>query len=458
MYCVIDIETTGGNHHTGKIIEVAIYKTDGYKIIDSYETLVNPEVKIDSFITGLTGINDSMVKDAPKFYEVAKDIVLFTEGCFFVAHNVGFDFGFIKEELSSLGFKYSREQLCTVDLTRALMPGHESYSLGKLSKDLGIEINGRHRASGDAFATVTIFHQLFKKYDVDTIHKFIKKPKAPYLPPNLTANLVEALPKQMGVYHFLNDKHEIIYIGKSINIKNRVKSHFKAKASSKRKMMLNQIHDISYYLIASELLALITEAIEIKQYKPTFNKLLRVKRYGYGLFVREELNYIRLEIKKITGRAKPFIKFENIKKANAFLERLTHKYRLCPSLNSIGINKPGKPCFAHQLNNCDGACVDKEDIGVYNNKVEKALKAYSLNEHNTMYVDLSNPQIYTYYVIQKGMLKGWLVSDIEYFNEPSQVIDQMIKSPRNQDVQLIVKSYIKSGRGSKMKRIDFKLK
>jgi DNA polymerase III subunit epsilon len=457
LYCVIDIETTGGNHHTGKIIEVAMYKTDGYKIIDSYETLVNPEVKIDSFITGLTGINDAMVKDAPKFFEVAKEIVLFTEGCFFVAHNVGFDFGFIKEELSNLGFTYKREQLCTVDLTRALLPGHDSYSLGKLSKDLGIEINGRHRAAGDAFATVTIFQQLFEKYDVDTIHKFIKKPKAPYLPPNLTESLVEALPKEMGVYHFLNDKHEIIYIGKSINIKNRVKSHFKAKASSKRKMMMKQIHDVSYYLIDSELLALITEAIEIKQYKPTFNKLLRVKRYGYGLFVREELGYIRLEIKKLTGRTKPFLKFENIKKANAFLERFTTKYRLCPTINGIGNSKEGTPCFAHQIDKCDGACVEKEAINTYNDKVVKALNTYSLPTNNVMFVDLHNPKVYTYYIVQKGLLKGWFVSDKAYFNEPEEVMRQMVKSPRNQDVQLVAKSFIKSGRGSKMRRIDFKI-
>jgi len=163
LFSIIDIETTGNRYQYGKITEIAIYQHNGQEITDSYSTLINPEMDIPFFITELTGINNSMVKDAPRFFEVAKKIVEFTQGRTFVAHNVSFDYKFVREEFARLGYDYKRNTMCTVQLSRKLLPGHRSYSLGKLCAELGIEINGRHRAAGDALATVKLFEILLKK-------------------------------------------------------------------------------------------------------------------------------------------------------------------------------------------------------------------------------------------------------------------------------------------------------
>lgn len=163
MFTIIDIETTGSVFKYGKITEIAIFQHNGQKITDSFSTLINPEIDIPQFITRLTGISNEMVKDAPKFYEVAKQIIELTEGRTFIAHNVNFDYSFIKEEYKRLGYIFNRKKLCTVQLSRKLLPGHSSYSLGKLCSDLGVIISDRHRAEGDALATVKLFEILLEK-------------------------------------------------------------------------------------------------------------------------------------------------------------------------------------------------------------------------------------------------------------------------------------------------------
>lgn len=164
MYAITDIETTGGSNKTGKITEIAIYIYNGEEIIDSFVTLINPECWIPPFITQMTGITNEMVANSPKFYEVAKKIVEITENRIFVAHNVSFDYNFIRKEFGELGFDFKRKKLCTVQLSRKYLPGHRSYSLGKICNELGIEINGRHRAAGDALATVKLFETIMKQY------------------------------------------------------------------------------------------------------------------------------------------------------------------------------------------------------------------------------------------------------------------------------------------------------
>lgn len=163
MYAVVDIETSGGRAQLDRITEIAIYIHDGEKIVDEFSTLINPETYIPSFITRLTGINNDMVATAPKFYEVAKKIVLITEGCLFVAHNAPFDYRFIQEEFKRLGYNYQRQTMCTVRMSRKIIPGMGSYSLGNLCQNLGITINNRHRAAGDALATTQLLEILINK-------------------------------------------------------------------------------------------------------------------------------------------------------------------------------------------------------------------------------------------------------------------------------------------------------
>jgi len=164
MYAVVDIETTGGNNKLGKITEVAIFIYDGEEIIDSFVSLVNPECEIPFFITNLTGISTEMVRNAPKFYEIARRIVEITDNRIFVAHNVSFDYNFIRKEFNDLGYDFRRNILCTVELSRKYLPGHQSYSLGKLCGDLDIKIEGRHRAAGDALATVKVLNLILERH------------------------------------------------------------------------------------------------------------------------------------------------------------------------------------------------------------------------------------------------------------------------------------------------------
>ena len=213
VYAVVDIETNGGSLRNAKITEIAIFLYDGTEVVDTYVTLINPETQIPPFITNLTGISNEMVEEAPKFYEVAKEIVKITEGAIFVAHSVSFDYNIIRSEFRRLGFDFAREKMCTVKLSRKMMPLQPSYSLGKLCDNLGIEINGRHRAGGDAEATVQLFKILLSLDDKKVTFGKIKRDKYSYDNPNVSTELIESLPDETGVYYFYNTDNELIYVG-----------------------------------------------------------------------------------------------------------------------------------------------------------------------------------------------------------------------------------------------------
>lgn len=164
MYAIVDIETTSGSPKSGKITEIAIFIYNGSEITDSFVSLINPECDIPYYITNITGINNQMVANAPKFYEIAKKVVEITANKIFVAHNVSFDYNFIRNEFKQLGYDFKRKTMCTVELSRKYIPGHRSYSLGNICGELGIEINGRHRAAGDALATVKLLELILMNY------------------------------------------------------------------------------------------------------------------------------------------------------------------------------------------------------------------------------------------------------------------------------------------------------
>ena len=302
MYAIIDIETTGGSPKHEKITEVAIFIHDGKDIIDEYVTLINPEKNIPYHITSLTGITNEMVAEAPRFYEVAKRIVEITEECVFVAHNASFDYSFIKEEFKQLGYEYKRDTLCTVKLSRKLIPGFKSYSLGNLCRDLQIKIDNRHRAAGDALATVKVFERLL---DVQNAGEFIRS-KSNRIPKNLhpalDPDIFRKLPEEAGVYYFINERQDIIYIGKSNNIRQRVLSHFNGMKGRRAGQMRDETAAIGYEVTGSELAALLLESNEIKKHKPVYNRAQRRSIYRYGVYFYKDLNgYLNFRVK--IGRA-----------------------------------------------------------------------------------------------------------------------------------------------------------
>ena len=213
--------------------EIAIYKFDGHTIIDQFISLVNPEREIQPFVVNLTGINSKMLRSAPKFYEVAKRIVEITEGCILVAHNAQFDYRILKTEFRRLGFDFERENLCTVELSKKLIPDLPSYSLGKLVRSLGIPVSDRHRAAGDATATVKLFKMLLEKDVEKTIIKAaVRLDPKHQMEPKLT-DIISKLPAVTGVYYIHTADGEIVYIGKSKNIKSRINQHFTGQNLSK---------------------------------------------------------------------------------------------------------------------------------------------------------------------------------------------------------------------------------
>lgn len=320
IYSVVDIETTGGRAHNHKITEIAIYKFDGENVLEKYSTLINPERNIPYRITQITGITDGMVADAPKFYEVAKAIVEMTKDTVFVAHDVFFDYNIIKREFAELGYSFKLPKLCTVRLARKFIKGHKSYSLGKICKDLNIEITARLRAEGDVAATVELFKRILEVQESD-IHSelVVEKSTQMALPAELNQSDIEVIPELSGIYYLKDNRGVILYIGKSLNIKKRIKSHFNISNKKEREVQLkSKVASIDHFLIPNEWVSLIIEACEIKIHRPYFNRKLNRINFKYGIKKSYEDNYLDLNT-TTTGLSdlNPALKFRSRKTALA---------------------------------------------------------------------------------------------------------------------------------------------
>ncbi len=380
-YAIVDIETTGGKAIRDKITEIAIVLYDGQQIIDTYQTLINPETYIPYGITQLTGITQEMVQDAPRFYEVAKDIVQWTEGAIFVAHNVRFDYGFLREEFLRLGYTFSRKQLCTVRLSRAAFPGLHSYSLGNLIQYFGIQTEARHRALADALATTELLEMILQQQTSATqIKEFINLGiKESRLPQNFSIEKIHALPEACGVYYFHDQAGNVVYVGKSINIRKRVADHF-ADPTEKARKLQQHVHDISYEITGSELVALLLESHEIKRLLPPVNRAQRMRQFPYAIYTWEdEGGYIRFDIVRVTAKTRKDIRivseYPKLGNAKGHLTAKVMEFELCHRLASLQNGKGA--CFHYHLKQCHGACASKEAPEDYNERARQALDALS---------------------------------------------------------------------------------
>lgn len=302
-YAIVDIETTGGNASGSRITEIAIIIHDGKNVIDRYETLVNPEQDIPLSIFGLTGINNEMVANAPIFDDISEKVLEMLTDRIFVAHNVNFDYSFVHHQLEQAGFKWSAKKLCTVRAARKIKPGLGSYSLGNLCNSLNIDLENRHRAGGDADATAILFSLLLEWDDAGEIEKMIKKTAQDQrLPPNLPPDDFNNLPEKPGVYYFYNQQKKVIYVGKAINLKKRVASHFSGNnINPQRQHFLRDIHGISFEICGTELMALLLECTEIKKLWPTYNRALKRFEAKFGIYQYEARNgYKYLAIGKVS--------------------------------------------------------------------------------------------------------------------------------------------------------------
>jgi DNA polymerase-3 subunit epsilon len=444
MYTIIDIETTGLSPKKEKITEIAIYVFDGNQIVDEFVSLVNPERPVPYFITRLTGITNEMLEKAPKFYEIAKKIVEITENRIFVAHNVDFDYNFIKEEFARLGFDFKRKKLCTVKLSKKIIPGHKSYSLGKLTANLGISINGRHRAAGDAYATVRLFDYLLKTdaqskplIDAMTYHS-IKG-----LHPQFNKKLLDELPEKTGVYYFYDERNELIYIGKSINIRKRVLQHLSNSKTDKAVRMRSRIVNISFELTGSELVALLLESDEIKKHKPLFNRAQRRSTFQYGIYsFYDENNYLHFEIRKNTGNDLPLTSFSSLQSAKSNLSTFCEQFELCQKL--CGLYDTHGACFHYGIKQCFGACIGKELPETYNIRAKNLIQKFEYRSDNFLIFDKGRrPEEKSVIKIENGKYCGFGYFEPDVAGDNMQIISECTKPyDDNRDVQIIIKGFL----------------
>ncbi len=374
MYAIVDIETTGGHASANGITEVAILIHNGKEVIDEFRTLINPLIPIPVYIQALTGINDEMVGSAPRFNEVAREIYELLQDKIFVAHNVNFDFSFLHFHLAAAGYHLQSKKLCTVRLSRKIIPGLVSYSLGRLCKQVGIEINERHRASGDAHATAKLFSMLLERDTEGHVSKTLnQRSREQSLPPHLPKENMDKLPSVPGIYYFHNNKAKVIYVGKARDIRKRVVSHFANNKPGKQKQeFLRDIHHITFQECGTELMSFILEAIEIKRLWPAYNRSLKRFEHAYGLYSYDDQNgYLRLVIDRRRKFSNPFYTFSGMLEGHNLIKNLIAEFDLCPKLCFIQRNS--EPCRASGDHQCKGACEQVESTAVYNERVLKAL-------------------------------------------------------------------------------------
>ena len=384
LYSIIDVETTGGKFNQEGITEIAIYKFDGVDIIDQFISLVNPEIPIQHFVQQLTGITDNMLVNAPKFFQIAKRILEITDKTILVAHNSSFDYRMLKIEFDRLGYEFITPQLCTVNLSKKLIPNMSSYKLGNLVKSLGIPISNRHRASGDAKATLELFKLLLvKDIKKEIFNSSIVKDVKPKI--NKWADLVKNLKNEIGIYYFHDSNGKIIYIGKSKSIKNRVNQHLTGISNKSLKIRL-ELNDVSYENTGSELIALLKENKEIKTHQPKFNSLLKntIKKFGLEICTDND-NFKFLRILHYHDSIEFIETYSSLKLANKKLSVLNMKYNLesnkseKSNLNIFEILKKYSFPFVNMLIIDKGRSVDEKSVLLIKNNKYIGYGYFTLN-------------------------------------------------------------------------------
>jgi DNA polymerase-3 subunit epsilon len=373
MYAIVDIETTGGYASNNDITELCIVLHDGTQVTERFETLIRPVVPIPYYIQALTGITHAMVASAPTFEEIAPRIYSMLEGRIFIAHNVNFDYSFLKHHLSHAGFDLVSPKLCTVRLTKKVFPGLPSYSLGNLCRQFGITIQNRHRAGGDTTATVQLFEHILKNDGHTHVADFLRRgSREQSLPPHLPREQVINLPYTPGVYYFHNQHGKIIYVGKAKNLKYRVSSHFTHNgAGRQRQEFLRNVYSITYQQCSTELIAFILESIEIKRLWPEYNNSQKRFTPTYGLYRYEDNSgYIRLVIDKKKPHLKSLYTFNLLAEGHRLLRKLVAEFNLCPKLCFLQTND--EPCIGLGERHCQGACQKAESPEAYNQRLQEA--------------------------------------------------------------------------------------
>jgi DNA polymerase III subunit epsilon len=443
-YAIVDIETTGGHAAANGIIELSIKVLEGTEVVEEFESIINPGQLIPKYIKALTGITDEMVQSAPSFEQVAEKVFTLLQGNIFVAHNVNFDYSFLKSHLGFYGYNFNEKKLCTIRLARQIFPGLPSYSLGNLCTSLDIRIVNQHRAGGDAAATVILFKKLLENDSKDYIKTSLyRTSKEQVLPPNVPRSDFESLPGQPGVYYFHDVKGKVVYVGKAKNIRSRVNSHFSNNSDSRQKQnFMRYTYSITYKETATELMAAILESTEIKRLWPQFNTSQKRQDEIFGIFVYEDQNgYMRLAIEKKRKNSNPIYTFNYKVDGHGVLRKLMKEYSLCPKL--CFMQTDNEECVGIVDHHCNGACQKKEEPVVYNERVSRAVASLTKRP--------------SYVVLDKGISKhdqscilvlqgsffgmGYLPKNLEIISE-ADLKQYITPFKENSYIKVLLNSYI----------------
>ncbi len=450
MYAILDIETTGGQFNEEGITEIAIYKFDGHEIVDQFISLVNPEIPIQPFVVKLTGINNAMLRSAPKFFEVAKRIIEMTNDCVLVAHNADFDYRILRTEFRRLGYDFNIKTLCTVELSKRLLPEQTSHSLGKLVRALGIPMADRHRASGDAMATVKLFKMLLDKdLNKEIVKELIKFEVKKGIAPKLM-DILESLPSKTGVYYIHKEDGGIIFIGKSRNIKKRVNQHFTGITKSAKKIQ-NEVFTVTFEETGSELIALLKESEEIKIHRPIYNRMSPKSNFSWSVYAEKDANgYLNLKLQKKDRRKKEIKSYTSQQEGKEALLRISSHYRLCQKLT--GLHETKTHCLQHTTNECDGACVEKITPEEYNLRVQAFIDKNSFDNKTLAILDRGRTvSERSAILVENGVYKGYAFYDLNYQINTIEILRNIIiPMQNNPDTRNSIQSYLRKAKTIKI--------
>lgn len=433
------METTGRGN---KITEISIFKYDGEQVVDEFTSLVNPEALIPDYITALTGIDNAMVTDAPTFSEIAEQILSITENTIFVAHNVNFDYNVIRNEFKAINTNFTRRKLCTVRLSRTLFPGFRSYSLGKLCNSMDINLVDRHRARGDAEATMTLFEKLLAHDNSQTVFaNFLKKgSKEATLPSHLSSEMFNSIPNAPGIYYFKNKKGKIIYVGKAVNLKKRVLGHFYDK-KEKELNLSRETADIDFELSGSELVARLMEDAAIKHHFPTYNQAAKRVPKPYAVFTFEDRQgLIHLAFNTLKATPNPLQIFHSIRDCRLYLEHICEQFELCPKY--CHLQESVWTCSHYKLTHCKGICKGEEAVNSYNERVQLAINHITNSNQNIILKEKGrNITEEAFIMIRNGVYCGYgFVDNSEQITNSDDLEAFLIPQKENSDVQGILRN------------------
>lgn len=382
----VDVETNGMSNTRGHVIEVAAIRVEGGRITRVFNQLIDPGSEIPLFITNLTGITNHDLRGAMTFHQVAAELYDILSGALFVAHNVRFDYSFLKQEFKRTGRTFLPKQLCTVKLSRALFPGERSHKLESLIVRHGFSYEKRHRAYDDAHVLWQFIQHAYANFPADVVNAAVAKQiRQPAIPKDIPPELIKDLPDTPGVYIFEDEYNRPLYIGKSINIRKRVLQHFGHDHDDSKEFKIAQaIKNISFVKTGGELAALLLESQMVKEKQPLYNRKLRkAEKLLLAKGSYDARGYLNVSLEEAYGLepselSSTLAVYTRRGRARDSLNDIQKLYELCPKL--LGLEKSKGACFLSQLHKCRGACAERETPEMYNRRVALAFERQRIRE------------------------------------------------------------------------------